>query len=596
MAKYSKKYINPNFEYEETEEVVQNIPQSIYNPIDNMAIDQYGTTVTNFQKQTDTPSYLIRDFIIDTTDIKLVGDTRSFTVMGDSGAKFSLEIKTVISNVYYYYNFNTNKLQTTFANLTGTIVGYAYTGEIIIPAATAGLTFDVLFVADSSSNTSHVNYIEAKDLDGSIKVNASKGSNSLMLKKTINQVTDATLTITPVSISGATSFGSMTVVTDVITISGDIKTGKIPFTTSITSANGKSFKIDANAGSGNFLIKDTQVIGDPLLINGEDPFGAGQVNRSEDKVVNGAVTSGGTNVTMDDDVGSFWAVGDRITGNDLLDAKRGSAAVTVAAINVGSNAKVFTMSEAVVIDDDETLTFTQPYYHRWEIPNSFNLFSGTVVTGTNVVANTSLASYIRSTTTMEGTEYERKIIDVNIPAKENLEMPKYTLGGDKRLTLSTAGSITFNKPQPLVLAGDTITLSAYGTSSITNYKKWNIEITDLTTTLTKPTTTTTAAVINSATVPVTLGHGIMDDVSTVSSFNMAAGAVDPTVTNIASYTSSTATLTLSAAQNLESGETLTFDGAGQKITITGNIKVNSVGSSAVLNLDVDRFITGVTIF
>ena len=52
-----------------------------------------------------------------------------------------------------------------------------------------------------------------------------------------------------------------------------------------------------------------------------------------------------------------------------------------------------------------------------------------------------------------------------------------------------------------------------------------------------------------------------------------SSVVNPTVTNIGSYSGSTATLTLSAAQSLEAGETLTFDGAGRTITISGNIEI-----------------------
>ena len=88
----------------------------------------------------------------------------------------------------------------------------------------------------------------------------------------------------------------------------------------------------------------------------------------------------------------------------------------------------------------------------------------------------------------------------------------------------------------------------------------------------------------------------MDDVSTVSSINMAIGAVDPTVTNIASYSGSSATLTLSAAQTLESGETLTFDGAGKVITITGNVEIKNTreiagGWNNIIYFDLEKFIT-----
>ena len=77
---------------------------------------------------------------------------------------------------------------------------------------------------------------------------------------------------------------------------------------------------------------------------------------------------------------------------------------------------------------------------------------------------------------------------------------------------------------------------------------------------------------------------------------MASSAVNPTVTNIGSYSSSTAILTLSAAQTLEDGETLTFDGAGRTITITGNIEIKKSGEiksgwNRYIYFDVEKFIT-----
>ena len=84
----------------------------------------------------------------------------------------------------------------------------------------------------------------------------------------------------------------------------------------------------------------------------------------------------------------------------------------------------------------------------------------------------------------------------------------------------------------------------------------------------------------------------MDDVSTVSGIGIDSSAVDPTVTNIASYSGTTATLTLGVAQTLESGITLTFDGAGETVTISGNIEIKRVGEDDVtLYFDVEKFLT-----
>ena len=85
------------------------------------------------------------------------------------------------------------------------------------------------------------------------------------------------------------------------------------------------------------------------------------------------------------------------------------------------------------------------------------------------------------------------------------------------------------------------------------------------------------------------------NVSSVSSINIDSSTDDPTVATIGSYNESsntTATLTLSAAQTLENGETLTFDRAGQVLTITGRIKVYDSAGDLELNIDLDEFVTG----
>ena len=68
--------------------------------------------------------------------------------------------------------------------------------------------------------------------------------------------------------------------------------------------------------------------------------------------------------------------------------------------------------------------------------------------------------------------------------------------------------------------------------------------------------------------------------------------IDNTAVNPYVDTISSLNLTASAAQTLENARTLTFTGAGDVVTITGNIKVNTVGNEDVtLNFDIDKFLT-----
>ena len=216
----------------------------------------------------------------------------------------------------------------------------------------------------------------------------------------------------------------------------------------------------------------------------------------------------------------------------------------------------------------------------------------------NVTPGSFVAKYEEIAIEMAGTEYEKQIVLERVEAIDKLGAKPTTVrdATTKLLTTTQTGNVTFNKQQKLALAGDAVKLYGYGTSTIKAASGWDMEISDVDIAVTKPTAVTTAAVSASTSVLINDGDGIMDDVSTVSSVNMAAGAVDPTVTNIGSYSGATATLTLSAAQTLEDGETLTFSGAGRTITITGNIEIKKSGEiksgwNRYIYFDVEKFIT-----
>ena len=71
-------------------------------------------------------------------------------------------------------------------------------------------------------------------------------------------------------------------------------------------------------------------------------------------IVDGSVPSG-IKVVMDTNVANTMSVGDRITGNAALDR----ATVTVAALNPdGDNVKEFSMSEAIVLENNLPLSFS----------------------------------------------------------------------------------------------------------------------------------------------------------------------------------------------------------------------------------------------
>ena len=105
-------------------------------------------------------------------------------------------------------------------------------------------------------------------------------------------------------------------------------------------------------------------------------------------------------------------------------------------------------------------------------------------------------------------------------------------------------------------------------------------------------TTTTGAVNNSTSVPVTSRNGILDDTSVVSGIGINPNIVDPTVDTGAGAVTGAGTLVLTAAQTLEDGATLTFSGAGQTATITGNVEIKGVGTAdGSIRFDVDKLLS-----
>lgn len=83
------------------------------------------------------------------------------------------------------------------------------------------------------------------------------------------------------------------------------------------------------------------------------------------------------------------------------------------------------------------------------------------------------------------------------------------------------------------------------------------------------------------------GAAITFSNSDISGIGIDALVVDPYVTNISSLN-----LTSSVAQALESGQTLTFSGAGDIATITGDIIVKKAGPlDLALSFDVEKFLT-----
>ena len=513
---------------------------------------------------------LIKSFNLDFSDLGSAVETRRFVITGDANAEFILEIKNEDN---YYYNFTTKTFSSTKSKLEGVILGGGYRGDIKFPAITDDDQYDISLSAKPGSV--HAKYVAVRFADGTLDINSSIGSNSLVLKKVIYQYTDLTLTISNFSPNGTVS---LTNTSDTVTVARRKSTAKTAFSISCSSASSQSFRIIKQPTASDTLAFLTLEVGSaPELLRGENQYPA----VSDTDTVNGAVTSG-TTVTMDTAVASKVKVGDRVTGNAALNA----ITATVTAL---TGTYTFTLSEAVAIADGITLSFSNRKNYQWPVDNTNKVTPGMIVVpGTNVTANTTVSKYEDITTIFPDSVEEKRIIKNEAPAINNKGLKPTIVNG---LVTVQPGNLVFNNQQALALAGDTMKIGGYGLTQFFNVNGYQVKLTDLKIALTTITTTTTSASSASTSVAITERNGIMNSISTVSGIGIDPKVVDPTV-NSGGNATGAGTIVLSAAQTLESGITLTFPGAGKVATITGNIEIVKAGTAdATLRFDVEKLLS-----
>ena len=334
-------------------------------------------------------SKTIKSFDFDYSDLPATSEKREFIIFADNGSEFKLEIKD--NTTGKYYNFITNTFQTAESSLQKEVTGNSYKGSVKFPAVTGGDDqYDIYLYA--IPGTKHTTYNEVRFADGSIDINGSTGSSSLMMQKVIYQYAALTLTLQGHSI-GSTVAG--TYGTDTISINRGKKKKKTAFSFTTTAGATAAYRILRQPTSDDIFAYVEPVIGSaPELLPGENEYPTARAAFTGDDV-NGAITSGsvvrmdntdlsavievgdkitaavttdtvdgavtsGTLVVMDSNVAGKMAIGDQVTSssssiaNDALFAKQ---IVTVESF-VDGQAKQFNLSTALPIVDGATLTFS----------------------------------------------------------------------------------------------------------------------------------------------------------------------------------------------------------------------------------------------
>ena len=459
---------------------------------------------------------IIKNLNIDLSSMAAASTTRSFQVIGDNGAIFSLE---VTNEDGYYYNFSTNTFAAAHKRLKNRrIDNGVYNGSITFPAITDDDHYNILLFAESMHGTTHAEYSEVRFGDGSIDINSSTGSNSNLLKKIIYQYTDVTVTLSalaPETLRATTDFSGAVMTNDTIVTGRGNTVGKTAFEITVTAAATKAFQITRQPTINDLVASTTVFFGDPVQIYNEDIWS--ETRRNSD-TTNGTVSGGGT-VTMDATVASKMKVGDRVKGT-------GIPTTSVVTVTNLSGTYTFDTSEDVTIGDGIMLEFIAPHYHRWNVTAASSihkLASGMIYVDSDwpLVSRTAIGPYTDTTTYTTEVQNEdgsieevtNTVVNASAPALDPLGYKPTITNG---VITKQLGNITFSNK----IIGDVDDVNAkvfyaHGPSAIKTIHNTEIKLSDLKVELATPVTTVTSDSTDT-TIPVANREGVINNISIIS--------------------------------------------------------------------------------
>ena len=562
----------------------------------------------------------IISFNFETRDVLNEGEIRRFSVIGDEGAVFSLEI---YDNTGKYYNFYTNTWSTTKAMLSKKSIGGDYTSSIKFDALpdSSLKTYTVNLYAETVYNirTSHASYAEVRNADNSININKSTGSDSGMLTKIIYQDALKTLKLSCVAPSlynaSTNTVAATTSSTNRITIDSGDGSSDVATNSKIVQVGDKVTETGIAAGLHALVTK----------INPDrDNTNEIEISISDSVTNNETITftppfNGMTPHDDDSDTGSSSST--ISSGNNSTVA----FSVTLTAL-AGRNFNVLKVpttddlcayttvtfgSAALAIEDENTSS--DSVFFRWPVTNIANLKRGMTLdpartgTGVNTTTPASISNYATTVTqqVLKEGDYDNYIDndtvdDVLVPAVDAYGNDVTAVDRNGRIT-AQAGNIVFNVQQLDALKSDSgVRIFAHGQKGIEELTGVNVELnvtgmtySGSTNPVTAAASTTTSGAVSSST---TIGLADVGGVSqgmTVSGVGINAAVVNPTVVS-KSTNDGAGNIVVSAAQTLESGQTLFFNGGTETITITGTLKVSNMAINNVdIFFDVERFLTAV---
>ena len=538
----------------------------------------------------------------DLKDINYLGETRSFSIKGDNDAVFSLEIYDDSGN---YYDFDTQLFSSTKPNLKVIELIDTYNFNIVFPIIASSLRqYNIDIFAETAGNikTVHTVVREIRRADGTIDYNKSTGSDSNMLRKVIYQdvakslylscIAPSLYTTSAGTIDGATSSNKFVIDQDAT----DPKICQVgdKITTTGIAASIHALVLITNPDNDNvneIQMGVTDTTTDGAAVTFTPPFN-GMTPHSTDSTTGRSTitTSSGGSVKASFSITCTAVTSRTFTVNRVPTVEDLCAFTTV---TFGSAAS------AITGEDVSSST-----YYRWPVTNIANLSTGMTLdpartgTGANTTVPARISNYLTTKTLKSITEnrysvdiIDTKVRDIYVDGVDSANNDVTGIDRNGRIT-AQAGNITFDKQQADALKSDAnVRIFAHGATQIKNLTGMDVSLSNIVLTPTQISTTTTA---RSATGNTTVS---LTEVGNISTASIVRGVgIDPTAVNpfvkLKNVASGAGDITIATGSDIESGQTLYFDGASNIITITGDITISNMAiADTTLYFDVERFLT-----
>jgi len=529
---------------------------------------------------------------LDYSDIPPTGGSKAITISGDAGAVFSIEVYE--GNRANYYNFKTRTWSASpYKQTNAQLVVNQRVFKVVFPAQSSLKTMTINVYAETVENikTQHTPLVEEKFKDGSLNFNASSGSDSNVVTKTLYQDVIKNLTLSTFAPSkthqstgttnGAVSSNRMIIDEDA-TDPNIVEVGDLISCTGIASTLGVLVtKINPdNDNIHEIEMSAADVVGDGVTVTFFPAFRgltpnnvSSTTGRAALEVVSGSSTSIGFLITLNA-LGSRGFSQKRLPGTEDL--------CFINPVTFGSAASPITGEPA------ESIRLGVAAFHRWPVTNIANLANGMALdpSRASTGANTTTPAFISPYSSIKTLQKIDNSNRYHAEIKDYSEKDIYAAGVDSAGNIATtldrngrvtaqAGNIAFNVQQADALKADAdVLIIAQGGDDILAATGMGVSITDTTITPTQVSTTTTAASSASTTIALTeVGNVLVNQ--TVRGVGINAAVANPTVVS-KSVATGGGNIVVSSAQTIEDGATLFFDGPSNELVIRGIINITNM--------------------